>query len=85
MKARLFKYTRYRVVGDSGLLVEYGEGIDPDVNEKVRTMAGNLDKKKLKGVLEIIPAYHSLLISYDPDQTHPFLLEYFLKNLAQVS
>jgi KipI family sensor histidine kinase inhibitor len=65
----LFTKARFRITGDQGLLVEYGDTIDLDVNRKVRSMAIVLEKNIPAGVIEIIPTYRSLLIVYDPLQT----------------
>lgn len=62
----LFKKAHFRIAGDCGLLVEYGDAIHPDVNHKVRSMGIVLEKEMPKGVLEIIPTYRSILIFYDP-------------------
>lgn len=52
--------------GDAALIIEFGEEIDPDLNARVleldRTVAG------LEGVVETIPTYRSLLVSYDPER-----------------
>jgi len=37
MQNGLFKKPLFRIAGDRGLLVEYGDVIDPDVNNKVRS------------------------------------------------
>lgn len=75
MTEGLFKKAVYRLAGDRGLLVEFGEGIDPRVNAKVRAMArameGAMENQQLAGVREIIPTYRSLLLTYDPGITHP--------------
>jgi len=57
------------------LLVEYGDEIDPDINNKVRSMSIVMQKEGLTGVLEVIPTYRSLLIIYEPDITNPVRLE----------
>ncbi len=75
MQNGLFKKPLFRIAGDRGLLVEYGDGIDPDINNKVRSMAIVMEQETLKGVLEIIPTYRSLLIIYDPAITNPTKLE----------
>ena len=69
--AGIFKKAVYRQAGDRGLLVEFGEGIDPKINAKVRAMARALEDQRLAGVREIIPTYRSLLLIYDPGTTHP--------------
>lgn len=71
MTQGLFKKAVYRLAGDRGLLVEFGEGVDPRVNAKVRAMARAMGNQELHGVREIIPTYRSLLLTYDPGITHP--------------
>ncbi|CAD7846879.1 MAG: Allophanate hydrolase 2 subunit 1 (EC 3.5.1.54) [Olavius algarvensis Delta 4 endosymbiont] len=71
MSTNLYAHARFRLAGDSGLLVEYGDGIDPEVNARVRAMDMVLASHPLKGVREVTPTYRSLLILYDPLQTDP--------------
>jgi inhibitor of KinA len=71
----LYARARFRLAGDRGLLAEYGEGIDPEVNHKVRSLAALLDRDPLPGVAEIVPTYRSLLLVYDPMVTDPARLE----------
>ncbi len=75
MQNGLFKKPLFRIAGDRGLLVEYGDEIDPDINNKVRSMAIVMEKESPKGALETIPTYRSLLIIYDPDITNPTKLK----------
>lgn len=75
MQNNIFKKPSFRIAGDRGLLVEYGDEIDPDINNKVRSMAIVMEKEALAGVLEAIPTYRSLLIFYEPDMTNPTKLE----------
>ncbi|MDY6790126.1 MAG: 5-oxoprolinase subunit PxpB [Thermodesulfobacteriota bacterium] len=75
MQNNLFTKPSFRIAGDRGLLVEYGDEIDPDINNKVRSMAIVMEKESLTGVLEVIPTYRSLLIIYEPDMTNPTKLE----------
>ena len=75
MQNGLFKKPLFRIAGDRGLLVEYGDVIDPDVNNKVRSMAIIMEKESSKSVIETIPTYRSLLIIYDPAVTNPTKLE----------
>ena len=71
----LLKKPLFRIAGDRGLLVEYGDVIDPIINQKVRAMAMVMEKESIKGVIETIPTYRSLLIIYDPTTTNPTKLE----------
>lgn len=66
MRDGLFAKALFRPAGDRGILVEYGQGIDPAVNTKVRAMARLLEQDMPSGVHEVIPTYRSLLILYDP-------------------
>jgi inhibitor of KinA len=66
MAAILYEQARIRLSGDRALLVEYGDGIDPVVNEKVRAMTALLKKNLPAGVEAVVPAYRSLSILYDP-------------------
>ena len=56
MRKGLFKKTNYRVYGDCGLLIECGDAIDPDVNNKVRSITAALENDPPTGVTEIVPA-----------------------------
>jgi KipI family sensor histidine kinase inhibitor len=62
-------------------LVEYGDIIDPDVNNKVRSMAMVMEQNAPEGVIEVIPTYRSLLIVYEPSRTNPVELQKTLKTL----
>lgn len=77
----LFSEPRFRPVGDRGLLVEYGDRIDPDCNRKVRTAAELCRSEALPGLIEVVPAYRSLQIIYDPLQTGPKRIEDRLRSL----
>lgn len=52
--------------GDSALLVKFGEKISESDNRKVAALQNNLEMKKIHGVTEVIPAYASLLVVYNP-------------------
>ena len=81
MQVGLFEKARFRTAGDRGLLVEYGDVIDPDVNNKVRSMAMVIEQNSPEGVTETIPTYRSLLIVYEPSTTNPAKLQKTLKTL----
>lgn len=62
----LYEQPKFRIIGDSGLLVEYGAKIDPQINRKVQAVRYALQEELPAGVTEIVPAYCSVLIVYDP-------------------
>jgi len=52
-------------MGDRGLLLEFGNKISPEVNEKVRRMALAIQREVIEGIVETVPTYRSLLIIYN--------------------
>ena len=56
----------YRPMGDRGLLVELGSEISPEINRRVRSLLFGVESLGLNGICELLPAYCSLLIVFDP-------------------
>ena len=79
----LFDEPVFRLVGDRGLLVEYGNAIAPEINRRVRAMALALEREQAPGVREITPTYRSLLILYDPPAADPERLRPLLARLEK--
>ena len=52
--------------GDSGIVAEFGNTIDPLVNDQVQALADAIHSTGLSGIRELIPSFRSLLILYDP-------------------
>jgi inhibitor of KinA len=72
---------RYLVAGDAGLVVEFGDTIDPAINRRVRELFLAIERVGLDGVRDLVPTYRSLLISYDPLRTNVDVLRGQLANL----
>jgi len=72
-----------RHLGDRGLLVELGAGIDPTVNNRVQRLHQILARENLYGVVETVPAYGSLLVVYDPLQAAPEALALQIEDLCE--
>jgi len=68
-------------MGDRALLVKFGESIDLDINRKVHMLNRAIEKTKIVGVEECVPAYASLLVYYNPLKTSYERLVYQLKDL----
>jgi KipI family sensor histidine kinase inhibitor len=79
MAVVLYEQARIRLSGDRALLAEYGEGIDPAVNDRVRAMTALLRKDLPAGVEAVVPAYRSLSMLYDPLATNPAKLAEILR------
>jgi inhibitor of KinA len=60
--------TRPRIVplGDSALLVQFGEEIDLEINLRVHALDAFLRAAKPSHIVETVPAYATLLVQYDP-------------------
>jgi len=56
----------FRLMGDRGLLLEFGDEISLEVNEKVRRMTLAIQAGAIEGIVEKVPTYRSLLIIYNP-------------------
>lgn len=57
---------KYLAAGEKALVVEFGSRIDPRINARVQSLHRALGRNPIRGVLETIPTFRSLLISYDP-------------------
>ena len=79
----LFEKPLFRLAGDRGLLVEYGDTIDPEINRKIRAMAIAMDREKPAGLVEFIPTYRSIILIYDPSVTDPPKLKASLEGLER--
>ena len=62
----LYPKTISYLMGDRGLLLEFGDGISREINERVRRMALAIQAEAIEGIVETVPTYRSLLIIYNP-------------------
>jgi len=72
---RLFSRPKFRLAGDRGLLVELGDAISPEINQRVRALTLALERESIAGIQEAIPTYRSVILVYDPMKTTPARLE----------
>jgi inhibitor of KinA len=61
----------FRIVaaGDSALVVEFEERIDPEVNARAVAMAERLHADPIAGVRDVVPTYRSVAVYFDPLRT----------------
>ena len=52
--------------GDSSILIQFGNTIDPAINRKIAATVQLMREQHINGVTDVIPAFCSLLINYDP-------------------
>jgi inhibitor of KinA len=55
--------------GDSSVNVEFEERIDPTVNARVIVLAGAIEAQRFEGIRDIVPAYRSVTVHFDPVRT----------------
>src|SRR5216110_2969082 len=61
----------YRIVpaGDSAVVVEFEPRIDPGVNARAIALAAAIESARLGGVRDVVPAYRSVAVHFDPLRT----------------
>ncbi|MBN8673826.1 MAG: 5-oxoprolinase subunit PxpB [Chitinophagales bacterium] len=60
----------YRIfpLGDTALVIDYGNLVDEAVNKEVMSRFAQLKNANLPGVIEVVPAYSSLAVYYHPPE-----------------
>jgi len=53
-------------LGDSTVLVQLGDEINLTINQHVHVLANLIITSSMNGVIEVVPAYATLLVHYDP-------------------
>ncbi len=54
--------------GEKGLVIDFGNLIDPAVNGRVHRLAHSIAANMPGDVIEVIPTYRSLMVYFDPQQ-----------------
>ena len=79
-------YPRCLTAGDQALLVELGDTISPALNLQVRRLCAAVQRAVIPGVIDLHPAYASVLIRFDPLRLRrPALLQLLTRALATVT
>lgn len=76
------QYPRILPLGDAGFLVEFGDSIDLAVNDRVVSFARAVERARVPGVVEVVPAYRSAAVYVDPVETDLASLREALGTLA---
>jgi inhibitor of KinA len=53
-------------LGDSCLSVVFEEKIDPDVNRRAVALAAAIERQSRAGIRDVVPAYHTVAVYFDP-------------------
>lgn len=59
-------FPRIIPLGDSGLTVEFGDRIAPEMNDLVLGFAHAIERQAVPGLVEIVPTYRSAALYFDP-------------------
>lgn len=62
-------FPRILPFGDSGVTIEFGKGIDPAIHKRVLACMTALEREPFPGQIEIVPAYQSVTVYFDPVKT----------------
>jgi inhibitor of KinA len=57
---------RFFPMGDQALIVEFGDRVDPALSAEIAAVAQRLRESRHIGVLDVVPAYTTLALHYDP-------------------
>jgi inhibitor of KinA len=57
---------RYLPAGESALVIEFGDTIDPKIHDQVLALDAAVQQANWDGVIETVPTYRSLMIHFDP-------------------
>ena len=57
---------RVLTAGDSALLIQFEQRIGEDVNRRISATVKLLKMQQIEGIVDMIPAYASLLVQYNP-------------------
>lgn len=60
------KYPRILYSGDCAVTVEFGDSINESVNSRIRQFFDSIQNANIKGITDLVPAFCSILVSYDP-------------------
>ena len=75
---------RILTAGDSALLIEFGKEINPETNRKITAIVQLMREQHIEGIVDVIPAFCSLLINYDPRVLSYEVLKERMENLLKI-
>jgi KipI family sensor histidine kinase inhibitor len=73
---------RFLAAGESALVVELGNAIDPELNARVLDLDRALLAAPFDGYLEAVPSYRSLLVFFDPERACAESVEEHVRRLG---
>lgn len=75
---------KIKPLGETGLLVKFGDNISPDIHRKIRSLASYLEKHPFAGMQECVISYTSLAVYYNPFIVRRSFMAYKDKSALQI-
>jgi KipI family sensor histidine kinase inhibitor len=75
-------FPRLLALGDAAFSVEFGSAIAPEIHARVLGFAAAVADCSIPGVIELVPAFRSVTVHFDPDHLDPQRLAVDLLALA---
>jgi KipI family sensor histidine kinase inhibitor len=76
---------RFLLAGDTALVIEFGDRVDRTVSDVVLDLSARVRAAGLRGVVETVPTYRSLMVHYDPLATDSASLTAAIEKLLGAS
>src|SRR5262245_25009277 len=73
----------FRLAGDTAIVVDFGNRIELQLNDKVLSLARRLEELQVDGVIECIPTIRSLTVQYEPRTLSSNALQELLAKILQ--
>ena len=67
MYLKRVEYPRFFPLSEYAVVAEFGDIIDPLINARVTALCAHLEARPFPGLRELVPAYASLTVYYDPE------------------
>lgn len=72
---------RFLAAGDTALVVEFGDAVDPAINRRVMRLGEAIRAAGVAGVVDLVPTLRSLMVHYDPTVVRRAALEEHVHSL----
>ncbi len=62
----MYEKALFLPAGDQTVVAELGDSIEPECNRRVHDLMSAIESSEVRGVVDLVPTYRSLLVQYDP-------------------
>jgi inhibitor of KinA len=70
-------------MGDACLSIAYEPALDPSINARCVSLAARIEQRRLPGVRDVVPSYHTVAVFFDPLHTRRVELQHVLAELSR--